>query len=192
MKRSSNPATRHLVLVPAGCWLFVGSGFRPDLSAGRFDKAGAANSSSSRIMSTLYAKLDFCPNPAKSITSNFLIDNFGALIVRRPPQQLLYPDAGRAAKADCTPTFEPPVSRNSNRHIPGLESALSYRKQRTAPLSNRHKFAFCNSASASPTSSLKPPASRNLIANDVHSRKESTQYKQSTYKILIANVMLFL
>ena len=144
------------------------------------------------IMSTGSEKLDFSITTAESTISNFLIDNFGALIVRRPPQQLLYPDAGRAAKADCTPTFEPPVSRNSNRHIPGLESALSYRKQRTAPLSNRHKFAFCNSASASPTSSLKPPASRNLIANDMHSRKESNQYKQSTYKILIANVMLFL
>jgi len=36
-----------------------------------------------------------------------------------------------------------PRTSISNRHNPELEIDLSYRKQRTGPISNRHKFAFC-------------------------------------------------
>ena len=98
---------------------------------GRQRSASGRSAGLSRIMSTSSAKLDFPPSLAKSNTSNFLIDNFGALVVRRPPQQLVYPDAGMAAKADCAPSFEPPASGNSNRQCPELETDLSHRKQRT-------------------------------------------------------------
>ena len=81
------------------------------------------------IMSTNSAKLDFPPNPTKSTTSKFLIDNFCTV------------SAFRFSPAS---SFELPASRNSNRHIPLLESVLSHRKQRIALLSNRHKFAFCD------------------------------------------------
>jgi hypothetical protein len=37
------------------------------------------------------------------------------------------------------------LTSSSNRHIPELESGLNDRKQRTALLSNRHKFTFFNS-----------------------------------------------
>ena len=150
------------------------------------------------IMSTGSEKLDFSITTAESTISNFLIDNFGALIVRRPPQQLVYHDARRAAKADCTSSIELPVSSNSNRHIPELESGLSHRKQRTGPRSNRHKFAFCNSCPVAASRVLDESSfdfrlstldSRlpSLIANATHSREESSDCKQSTYKILIAN-----
>ena len=148
------------------------------------------------------------------------------------------PERSRRA-ADTLPGIHP----ISNRHIPELESGLTHRKQRTGPLSNRHKFAFCNftssrlSAQSGPASSslapasklldfeltlrksstslflidnfgalivrrppqqlaakadcppsLKPPAARILIENDMHSRKQSSHCKQMTYEFLIANV----
>src|SRR5579864_7033431 len=39
-------------------------------------------------------------------------------------------------------TFPPPEPI-SNRHTPELEIELSHRKQRIGPISNRHKFTFC-------------------------------------------------
>src|SRR5690348_10623447 len=42
------------------------------------------------------------------------------------------------------PCFGLPAPKISNRQIPELESPVSYRKQSTGPISNRHKFAFCN------------------------------------------------
>jgi len=108
----------------------------------------------------------------------------------------------------------------SNRQIPELESLVSHRKQTIGPLSNRHKFAFCNfhllrASVSSPTRSVGTQGSRCclfsplatslprrsplrrakaghpylsfLIANDMHSREESSACKQSNYQILIAN-----
>ena len=88
-----------------------------------------------------------------------------------------------------TPKFEPQTSI-SNRHIPELESPVSHRKQSIGPLSNRHKFAFCNFRLLPFPASLPLcvlASSPSLIANDMHSREESSPCKQTTYNFLIAN-----
>ena len=84
-----------------------------------------------RIMSTYLTKLDFSSTLAKSITSNFLIDNF---------QQVSSHVAGSSSSA----SFASSASCISNRPSPRLESPVSHRKQTIAPISNRPKFAVCN------------------------------------------------
>ena len=74
-------------------------------------------------------KLDFSLTHSKQTTSHFLIDNFGAFSPLRPPKPAAAGEGG---------------SLFSNRQIPELESPVSHRKQRIGPISNRHKFAFCN------------------------------------------------
>ena len=72
--------------------------------------------------------LEFSLTPGSSTTSQFLIDNFCTL---------------SASKIVQNSNLESQTS-SSNRHNPELEIELSYRKQRSGPGSNRHKFAFCN------------------------------------------------
>src|SRR5690348_10520734 len=72
----------------------------------------------------------------KQRTEVFLIANF-RLILHSFCHSLMsyfrpYPWAGSEPRTSI-----------SNRHNPELEIGLSYRKQRTGPISNRHKFAFC-------------------------------------------------
>ena len=151
-------------------------------------------SGSKGIMSTSDAKLDFHVSQLKSITSIFLIDNSCT---------------HSWSQAFPASSFQPPASRNSNRHIPELETGLSHRKQSIGPLSNRHKFAFCQRAALTlsavegfiprlPLPASLPSSSHSqlstlycklpfLIANDLHSREESSNWKQSTYSFLIAN-----
>src|SRR5690348_18013906 len=68
--------------------------------------------------------LDFLLSCRKLSTSQFLIDNFGARISRRPLQQL-------AAEADPISSLDSRESSTSNRPAPRLEILLSHRKQRT-------------------------------------------------------------
>src|SRR5690348_1236636 len=152
-------------------------------------------------------KLELPLTMPKSITSNFLIDNLGACLTRRPPQ-LPSPDADRTSKSQVFTlvaaegsqplpwssasfaSFASSTSCISNRQIPELESPVSHRKQTIGPLSNRHKFAFCNFRLLLIPASLPPcllASSPPLIANDMRSREESSLCKQSTYQILIAN-----
>jgi hypothetical protein len=73
----------------------------------------------------------------KQRTENFLIANFRPILHLPIPARtlvLLLP----------TSKFRH-LTSSSNRHIPELESGLNDRKQRTGPLSNRHKFTFFNS-----------------------------------------------
>src|SRR5690348_3175000 len=74
-------------------------------------------------------KLDFSLTHSKQTTSHFLIDNFGGFSPLRPPKPAAAGEGG---------------SLFSNRQIPELESPVSHRKQTIGPISNRHKFAFCN------------------------------------------------
>ena len=101
------------------------------------------------IMSTSIAKLDFPSTPARSITSNFLIDNI-CTVLRSPTSKS--------------------TSLGSSSH---LHSSLvtGHGPQVTG--------------SCSPLVTCHPPLS--VIANDTHSREESSACKQSTSKILIAN-----
>jgi hypothetical protein len=123
--------------------------------------------------------LDFSLTPSKSATSHFLIDNFGACLTRRPPQQ-------SNAEAGELPIL-------SNRPAPRLETLASHRKQTIALISNRPQFAVCNSvAHRRPdqffrTSNFKHLTSRTLIANETHSRKRLSASNQSTCHFLIAN-----
>ena len=116
----------------------------------------------------------------------------------RPPQL-------PSAEAACSRLFSrlSPVDPRllSNRHIPELESPVSHRKQRIGPLSNRHKIAFCNfhPLTTLNESSVSLPLAfqsrlstldhrlPSLIANDMHSREESSPCKQTTCNFLIAN-----
>src|SRR5690348_12067422 len=81
----------------------------------------------------------------------------------RPPQ-LPSAKAGRSRLFSRLSSVDPRLL--SNRQIPELESPVSPRKQRTGPLSNRHKFAFCNlrplliPASLPPCLPASSPASR--------------------------------
>jgi hypothetical protein len=80
----------------------------------------------------------------------------------------------------------------SNRHTPELEIELSHRKQRTGPLSNRHKIALCNfsfsrlSGQLCPASNLEPPATE--FSNRQYPELESlvSYRKQRTEGFLIA------
>jgi len=160
---------------------------------------------SAHIMSTSPAKLDSRVSHPKSITSNFLIDNF---------QQVSSHVAGSSSSASFA-SFASSASCISNRPCPRLESPVSHRKQTIAPISNRPKFAFCNLPLAAPKQPVHPDAGRaakracppkqvfakagrsqlstvacglpSLIANETHSRKRPNACKQSTYRFLIAN-----
>ncbi len=190
-----NSTTRSPVFVGAGlAWPDAGRALpgRPPGRLGKITTAAVANLK----LGQLPPKLDFRPNPAKSTTSKFLIENLNgfsgkpftlsAVEESRPPRHL-------AAEACPASSSEPPASRKSNRHIPELESGLSYRKQRIGPLSNRHKFTFFNFAvfafpgPSSRTSNIEPPTSRILIENDMRSREMPSGCKHSTYEFLIAN-----
>ena len=92
-----------------------------------------------RIMSTCAAKLDHLSTHSKKSISHFLIDNFGARVLRRPPQQPV-------AEAGPTSNLESRTSSNPNRPSPRLEMPVSHRKQRVGPISNRPQFAFCKKA----------------------------------------------
>jgi hypothetical protein len=84
----------------------------------------------------------------KHNTSQFLIDNFGACLTRRPPradESPLVPPKRFSTEAGPTSKLEPPTS-SPNRHTPRLESPVSHRKQTIGPHPNRHKFAFCERA----------------------------------------------
>jgi hypothetical protein len=110
----------------------------------------------------------------KQTTSQFLIDNFRVLFLRQDSLPHAFailtgpnmPDDEsplHATQALCLPSscfaptsnFEPQTS-SSNRHIPELESELTYRKQRTGPHSNRHKFTIFNLPAFPLASLLKP------------------------------------
>ena len=153
--------------------------------AGRLDEARTAVYGPAKFMSICTAELARNVSHTKQNTSQFLIDNFGAHILQRPPQR-------RIADAYRTSNLEPPTS-SPNRPSPRLEMPVSHRKQTAGPISNRPQIAFSNSryfrapSSASPTSNLEPLSSRILIANETHSRRESCGCKHSTYEILIAN-----
>ena len=81
--------------------------------------------------------LDCSLSIRKQSTSHFLIDNF---------RQVSSPGSECRSSASFA-SFASPASRISNRHTPRLGMPVSHRKQRVAPISNRHKFIFCNSAS---------------------------------------------
>ena len=125
-----------------------------------------------------YKKLEISLTLPKSTTSDFLIDNFCTLSASCPSP---------------ASSLERPASSNSNRHIPELESSLSYRKQSTenfliAKFRPMHrKLGQCGASSTRSRlltlDSRLPP----LIANETHSRKASSACEQSTYQILIAN-----
>ena len=135
-------------------------------------------------MSTSPARFGSLVSHPESTTSRFLIDNFcmdtacSSLVTRLPRRR-----PSRRAEAG-------PPSIFSNRQIPELELPVSHRKQKIGPFSNRHKFAFCNFRHLPFRASLHPcilASSPLLIANDMHSREESSISKQSTYEFLIAN-----
>ena len=88
----------------------------------------------SGIMSTFVEKLEVSLSLTKSITSQFLIDNFQQVSswAARPRSSASFVSC--ALSASCI----------SNRPSPRLESALSHRKQKVALVSNRPQFAFCN------------------------------------------------
>src|SRR5690348_14346422 len=160
---------------------------------------------SAHIMSTSPAKLDSRVSHPKSITSNFLIDNF---------QQVSSHVAGSSSSASFA-SFASSASCISNRPCPRLEMPVSHRKQTIAPISNRPNFALCNLSLAATKQPVHPDAGRaakracppkqvfakagrsqlstvacglpSLIANETHSREESSNWKQSTYRFLIAN-----
>ena len=161
------------------------------------------------IMSTSLAKLDFSASLAKSITSNFLIDNFCTLL-RSPVSKstsvgssgtLHSPLACCAAAASSrrrvtrhSLVLTKEGSLPSNRQCPELEMGLSHRKQRTEiflianfrpmlrNLIQRGERVDCSRLS---TLDSRLPS---LIANDTHSREKSSYSKLSTYQFLIANV----
>jgi hypothetical protein len=83
----------------------------------------------------LAPKLDFRLNYTKHSTSQFLIDNFRASVPLATPIRLVHRDAGMTAKVG-------PAYEFSNRESKLLETPVSYRKQTTAPRSNREEFSF--------------------------------------------------
>ncbi|HEV2488595.1 MAG TPA: hypothetical protein VGT03_02210 [Candidatus Acidoferrales bacterium] len=125
-------------------------------------------------------KLDSSLSLRNYSTSHFLIDNF-CMFFRPvlPPASYL----------------KPPAFRISNRPSPRLEMPVSHRKQTIAPISNRPQFALCNFLFRAPAASKQalakagnsPLSLLSLIANETHSRKESSSCKYGTYEILIAN-----
>ena len=127
----------------------------------------------------LVPKLDFRLTPSKQTISHFLIDNSCT---------------GSAPLPFPTSNLEHQTS-SSNRPSPRLEILVSHRKQTVGPISNRPKFALCNFRCLSFSASVPPchfASSSLLIANDMHSREESSTCKQSTYRILIANEFHYL
>ena len=113
-------------------------------------------------------KLEFPLTLHKSTTSEFLIDNFGACITRRPPwwrtteAEGFRPPHRTAVPLPCASfaSFASSTSCISNRHNLELEIGVSRRKQRIGPFSNRHKFAFCNFPLAAPKLPVHPDAGR--------------------------------
>jgi hypothetical protein len=127
--------------------------------------------------------LDSALNYRKYSTSQFLIDNFGWSFASH-----LFPTSKLG-----------PRTSSSNRPAPRLEMPVSQRKQKIGPLSNRPQIAVFNfdllRASVAQRIrrgsyfrlSTNDPQLRPLIANETHSRAESSLCKQSAYEILIAN-----
>ena len=133
-------------------------------------------------------KLDVHVTRTKHSTSHFLIDNFCTFTGL--PQVAGFGPSTSSASCDSFASSFSPASRISNRPCPRLETPVTHRKQTIAPISNRPQFSLCKLGafdSLSPTFNLGHPTSRTLIANDLHSRKESSTCKQSTYQFLIAN-----
>lgn len=139
------------------------------------------------------SKLDFRLNQRKQSISQFLIDNFGAHVLRRLPRQVV-------AQEDRTSNLKHPMTR-SNRPSLRLEMPVSDRKQSPGLISNRPYFAFLNfsvpfssllqghSAATAEHSGLSPNDCRqhSLIENDMHSHENACGSKQTTYQILIEN-----
>ena len=146
-------------------------------------------------------KLEISLTAPESLTSQFLIDNWNGFSLK--PSTLSAAEGSRST-ASSSASFAPFASSTScisNRPSPRLEIPVNHRKQTIAPISNRPKFAFCNSRPLSALKGLNEPLSVAvhsrlltldyklplLTANDMHSRKSPTACKQSTYQILIAN-----
>ena len=127
--------------------------------------------------------LDFSLTSPKSATSEFLIDNFQRVSSRNAMPLSFASFAPFASSPSCI----------SNRPTPRLETPVSHRKQTIAPISNRPQFVFSNFALRAPAASKHAVAKAgpwplsSLIANETHSREESSACKHSTCKILIAN-----
>jgi imidazolonepropionase-like amidohydrolase len=109
-------------------------------------------------------KLDRRLSRTKKSTSHFLIDNFRVLFSPGTkliaPKQLvtcasLWTNAGPSVeahrkKAQSTSSLGQRIS-TSNRHIPELESLVTYRKKTIGLRSNRHKFTFLHFRHFSPS-----------------------------------------
>ena len=131
-------------------------------------------------------KLESCLSYRKHTISQFLIDN---------SCKSFFPAAASPASS-----LKPLASR-PNRPSPRLEMPVSHRKQTIGPISNRPQFAFYNFALVGsgrlrttfaletypPRLSTDDCKLSSLIANETHSRGESSHCKRSTYEILIAN-----
>ena len=206
--QTGHPALLGLAADHAAKHPHIGRPPRSSSSSARRTTLSMAQPNRSDIMSTSLAKLGFHSTFTKQTTSHSLIDNLNGFIMK--PFTLsgvdgsrllrLIPVAAKAGRLRFASVLAPACSQLStvdshlisNRHIPELESPVSHRKQRIGPLSNRHKFAFCNFSSLFIPASLPPCLSVSspiLIANDMHSRKSSSACKKSTYEILIANEM---
>jgi len=133
-----------------------------------------------------------CPNPKlldyslthrKHNTSQFLIDNFGVYLSQA--SSLLSSSAPSPSFSSASFASFASSASASHGSLPLCLPASG--------TSNRPQIAVFNSAASRrsarlcPTSNVKPPTSRILIANETHSRAESSLCKQSTYEILIAN-----
>ena len=118
------------------------------LIGNNFNTSRSPSPAAACIPLTAFKRLEILLTRPKSITSDFLIDNFctpsASLFVR-------------------TSSFEPPTS-SSNRHIPELESPVSHRKQRIEPTSNRHKIAFCNFRLHAPAAPHPLPARNSRLS----------------------------
>jgi hypothetical protein len=123
--------------------------------------------------------LDLLLTHRKHSTSHFLIDNFqGSLDFRSSP----------------TSKFRLPISCSPNRQSPELETDLSHRKQKTENFLIANFRPMLRSPNQPSVANLDPrcqriPDSRlsplncklpSLIANEAHSREESSNRKQST------------
>jgi hypothetical protein len=119
-----------------------------------FSRRSVLHSPASNFQSLASKLLAFALTPPKSSTSQFLIDNFCG---------------------DFTPVFHPSLATNhsplhSNRPAPRLEMPVSYRKQNIGPISNRPKFAVCNSFLSRRVSTLSAiPAAARTIRPSSHS-----------------------
>ena len=180
-------------------WGFVGAGLAlPGRPAGRLSEYPIPADATLQFCQ-LTPKLDFRISHTKQTTSQFLIDNFCKDLACSSLACL-----AAAASSRRRVTGHSPLP--SNRPYPRLEIPVSYRKQTIAPSSNRPYFAVCNfplpssfetdSAieSCPRTRTLAVPSHSPLvtrhcllIANDMHSRKESSRCKHSTYRFLIDN-----